>query len=122
MWRFDPDRVRRNVQRATDEDLLDRVTVYREGMQPEALEIIEEELLARDIGRAAVEAHAQRREGTGFSPGGGAARCSFCRRPALVQGRGWHRLWGVLPLFPRTFAYCETHRPQGGEPGAGVGK
>ena len=33
--RFDVERVRQNVQQATTEDLLDRLTVYREGMEPE---------------------------------------------------------------------------------------
>ena len=33
-------------------------------------------------------------------PDGTAVRCSFCHRPAVAEGWGWHRLWGVLPLFP----------------------
>src|SRR3954453_4314818 len=44
---LDLDRVRQNVLRATDEDLLDRATVYRRGMEAAALDIIDAELAER---------------------------------------------------------------------------
>ena len=47
------DRVRANVQAASTEDLLDRATVYREGMEPEALDLIEAELRRRGVTAAA---------------------------------------------------------------------
>ena len=47
------ERIRDNVHKADTEDLLDRATVYRAGMEPEALEIIEEELHAKIRYRAA---------------------------------------------------------------------
>ncbi len=43
----DTQRLLLNVRQATDEDLLNRVTVYRAGMEPEALVVIEEELAQR---------------------------------------------------------------------------
>jgi hypothetical protein len=110
--RFDPDRVRQNVRQASTEDLLDRVTVYREGMEPEALEIIEAELEARGLGAEQIQAHAGRRRREVIPlPDGTAARCSFCDRPACDQGWGWHRLWGLLPVFPRYYYYCDEHHP-----------
>jgi hypothetical protein len=108
--RLDLERVKRNVHEADTEDLLDRVTVYRAGMEPEALELIEEELRARNVLAADVEAHAERRRREiTLLPDGTAARCSFCERPALAEAWGWHRLWGVLPLFPRFYYYCDRH-------------
>ena len=114
MLPFDPERVRSNVRQAEDEDLLDRVTVYRSGMEPEALEIIEAELRARGIRGEQIEAHAQERAPEIIPlPDGTVRPCSFCHRPAVDHGWGWHRLWGVLPVFPRYYFYCEEHRPAG---------
>jgi hypothetical protein len=109
---FDGEKVRENARKAETEDLLDRVTVYRAGMEPEALYVIEEELRRRGVTAADIDAHARRREEAGLCDDGGQpARCSFCDRPAVARGWGWHRLWGSMPLFPRPFWYCETHRP-----------
>ncbi len=44
---WDADRVRANARQASTEDLLERVTIYRSGMEPEAVEIIEAELRRR---------------------------------------------------------------------------
>jgi hypothetical protein len=114
MLSYDPNRVRENTRQAETEDLLDRVTVYRAGMEADALYVIEEELRRRGVTAAEIDAHARRREEAGRCEAGGApARCSFCARPAVVRCWGWHRLWGRLPLFPRPFRYCATHRPDG---------
>jgi hypothetical protein len=110
--KYDRERVQENVRKADTEDLLDRVTVYRAGMEPDALYIIEEELRRRGVTAADIDAHARRRDEAGVSDDGGApARCSICNRPAVVRQWRWHRLWGVLPLFPRLFWYCAEHRP-----------
>src|SRR5262249_25099597 len=58
---LDLDRVRTNVRSATTEDLLDRATVYRAGMEPEALDIIEAELEARNVTTAEIRDHEERR-------------------------------------------------------------
>lgn len=111
MLPFDPDRVRVNVRQATTEDLLDRVTAYRPGMEPEALRIIEEELRARGVTPDEIDAHAQARDRhASLLPDGTARPCSFCRRPAVEHRWGWHRLWGVLPVVPRYLFYCDEHR------------
>ncbi|GIW80016.1 MAG: hypothetical protein KatS3mg105_1823 [Gemmatales bacterium] len=109
---YDPQRVRHNVLNAETEDLLDRVTVYRAGMEPDALEIIEMELKRRGISEADIDQHAELRRQTVLLMADGIARtCNFCDRPAVVRQWSWHRLWGLLPVFPRRFDYCDRHRP-----------
>ena len=107
---LDLERVRRNVERAETEDLLDRVTVYRDGMEPEALRLIEDELRRRGIDEDGVRTYAQEQDAQVLrAPEGWALRCSFCDRPAVTRGWGWHRMWGVLAVFPRPFRYCREH-------------
>lgn len=113
MLEFDAERVTRNAREASTEDLLDRITVYRDGMEPAAVEIIEEELRRRGVERTEIEAHsAYRSERMIVLPDGIAKPCSFCDRPAVEQRWGWHRLWGYLPVFPRFLSYCEKHLPK----------
>jgi hypothetical protein len=115
MFEFNPDKVRDNARNATTEDLLSRVTAYRNGMQPEAIEIIEEELRNRGIGAMEIHAHRNKIErDLLYDTDGLPLTCSFCTAPAVFRLRGWHRLWGKVPLFPRWYRYCQTHRP--GEP------
>jgi hypothetical protein len=123
---YDREKVRENARKAETEDLLDRVTVYRADMESDALYVIEEELRQRGVTAADVDAHARRREEAGLREDGGmTARCSFCDRPAVARGWGWHRyqgrwlpesLKGRLPLFPWRFWYCAVHRPSVGTP------
>ena len=108
----DPQRVRANVRESSTEDLLDRATVYREGMEAEALELIEGELRRRGVSWDDIaEYERKRRADAVFDSHGIALKCQCCLRPAVVQTWGWHRLWGVLPLFPRRFAWCAEHQP-----------
>jgi hypothetical protein len=118
---FDPERVRINARQSTTEDLLDRVTVYRNGMEPVALEIIEEELRDRGLEQEQLEAHAEMRGDVIYDANGIAVCCSFCDRPAIHQAWGWHRMGGrglagfvtLLPLYrPRFFSYCAEHLPK----------
>jgi hypothetical protein len=109
--RFDLKRVAEFIHRADTEELLDRVTVYREGMEPAALDLMEGELDRRGITRGDIADHdAERRRTAIILPDGTAVRCSFCNQPAIVEARGWHRLFGVVPIFPRLFAYCSVHQ------------
>jgi hypothetical protein len=105
------ERVKANVQKARTEDLLDRATVYRDGMEPEALELIDAELRARGVSAAEVAAHRERRARIVYDADGLAVKCVRCARPAAAQRWGWHLLWGKLPLFPRRLAYCDEHLP-----------
>lgn len=109
---FDIEKVKRNVRQAETEDLLDRITVFRTGMEPAAIEVIEEELRRRGVSEGEVHSHeAERLKSTHLLHDGTAARCTFCHRPATAEGWGWHKLWGVVPVFPRFCYYCDQHRP-----------
>jgi hypothetical protein len=109
---FDPTRVLANARQSGTEDLLDRVTAYRAGMDPQAIPIIEQELRSRGIGAEAIQARLEqcRREHLMLADGT-AAKCHFCYRPAVVRAWGWQRLWRRLPIFPRPFYYCKAHQP-----------
>ncbi len=110
--RFEPERVRANIRGAATEDLLDRVTVYREEMESTAVAMIETELAQRGVYADKIEEHATERERSVLRREDGTAlRCSFCDRPAVEKGWGWHCLWSRVPVFPRWFVYCDEHRP-----------
>jgi hypothetical protein len=110
--KFDLKRVAEFIRRADSEDLLDRVTVYRAGMEPAALDLMEGELDRRGYTRDDIADHAAMRAETAILlPDGTAARCNFCDRPAALKRWGWYRLFGRVPIFPRIFAYCSTHGP-----------
>src|SRR5947208_2710065 len=105
---LDLDKVRTNVAQADTEDLLDRATVYRVGMEPEALAIIEAELRERGITARDIDEHEIRRnERVLIDVAGVARKCSCCDRPAVAEGWGWHRLWGWAPVFPRWLRWCD---------------
>src|SRR5207302_104463 len=83
MLEFDSEKVRRNVRAATTEDLLDRVTAYRAGMEADAIVMIEAELAGRGAARADIEQYeADHCADLIRRPEGFAYRCSFCHRPA----------------------------------------
>jgi hypothetical protein len=110
---FDAQRVLINIRQAETDDLLDRVTVYREEMEPAAILMIESELARRGVYSEDIEEHGRERaDRIVRRPDGTAQPCSFCHRPAVRQAWGWHRMWGKLPVFPRLFAYCEQHQPE----------
>jgi hypothetical protein len=112
MFEFNPDKVRANAHSATTDDLLTRVTAYRNGMEPEAIAIIEEELRNRGVGPMEIHAHrTQAAQDLLYDAHGLPLTCSFCPAPAVGQRMGWHRLWGRVPLFPRRFRHCKAHAP-----------
>src|SRR3954470_16063010 len=117
MMRLDLRRVGEFIRRGETEELLDRVTVYREGMEPAALDLMEGELDRRGVTREQIAAHGEERWQTAIRlPDGTAMRCSFCNRPAVATSRGWYRIFrGRLPVFPRVFARCTLHSPKGEE-------
>jgi hypothetical protein len=111
MLGLDLKRVAAFVRGADTEDLLDRVTVYRGGMEPAALDLMEAELDRRGVTRSDIADHHITRRATAIMlPDGTAQRCHFCSRPAVVRGWGWHRLFGRVPIVPWVFACCDSHR------------
>jgi len=106
------ERLQKNVRESTTQDLLDRVTVYRDGMEPVALRVIEGELRGRGVSWDDIEKHGSgAREVTLMDNQGIALKCSFCPAPAVAEGWGWHWMWGRIPVFPRWFRYCKGHEP-----------
>jgi hypothetical protein len=98
------------IAAAATDDLLDRVTAYRAGMESEAIKRIERELHKRGVTAAQIADHREQCNQTCvFQSDGTAVMCSFCRKPAIKQGWGWHKLWGVLPLIPRWLRRCADH-------------
>jgi hypothetical protein len=119
---FNGEKVRKNAEQARTEDLLDRVTVYRNDLEPEALEIIERELARRGVTPEELEAHAEQRRASGVirDAAGLVRMCCRCRRPAVEMRWGWQRLFGFVPIFPRLLAYCSVHQPSGEQAGKGT--
>jgi hypothetical protein len=115
MMKLDVDRVRANVAKASTTDLLDRVTVYRAGMEPAAIALIEEELAQRGVSEAEVQSHEARRSEALRSRDGWAYRCCRCQAPAVVRRWGWLRLWSFLPILPWHYRYCQDHAPFRGD-------
>lgn len=104
------ERVRTAARTAATDDLLDRVTVFRGGMEPDALEVLEEELYRRGVSATDIRRHADEVEWTVvWERPGLARRCAFCARPAIRVERRWQRLLGLVPLFPRAVACCAGH-------------
>ena len=80
---FDLEKVRANVRQADTADLLDRATVWRDGMEPEALGLIEAELRRRGVRAEELEEHALRRAGNMIARRDGLpAVCYYCGKPA----------------------------------------
>jgi hypothetical protein len=99
-----------NISRADNDDLLDRITAFRAGMESDAIELIEQELHRRGVTAAQI---AERREACErncvFDSDGNAKMCSFCRKPAVREGWGWFKLMWLVPLIPRRVRYCKNH-------------
>jgi hypothetical protein len=113
--RFQPEKVLAEARQANTADLLDRVTVYRDALEADAVEIIEAELARRGLGPEEIEQHRRGlRHRVLRRNDGMVARCSFCPRAAVESAVDWHKLWGLVPLFKRTFYYCDDHWQRGG--------
>ena len=107
---FRADRRLARIRGFSDEELLDRVTVLKEQMDDDALELMHAELAERGLGPDEIGAHlCDMRPKVILHPDGTPATCYECSRAAVVAGKSWHLLWGVLPLFRRTMYWCEEH-------------
>jgi hypothetical protein len=107
---WDREKLLLNIRNADTDDLLDRATAYRANMEPEAVELIEIELRRRGITAASIATHAEACQTEClFDADGTAKMCSFCRRPAVTEGWGWHRILQKVPVIPRWLRYCKDH-------------
>jgi hypothetical protein len=112
MFKLDLNRVRANVTKATTADLLERVTVYREGMEPAALDVIENELRLRGVSYEEQSAFGETHDKAVLrGPDGSPVRCRLCHHAAVEMRWGWHRLLGIMPIFPQRYPYCQRHGP-----------
>jgi hypothetical protein len=108
--KYRPEKTLAEAAKADSRDLLDRVTVFREGMEPEAVEIIEAELARRGIGPDEIRQHHQQlKHRVLLRTDGLPARCALCPRAATESARGWFRLMRLIPLFPQNVYYCDEH-------------
>jgi hypothetical protein len=108
---WDDEKLLLNIREADTDDLLARITAYRAGMEPAAIDLIEQELHRRGVTAAQIldQAEACRRECV-FEANGIAKMCSSCRRPAVGEGWGWHRILGKVPIIPRWLRFCKVHQ------------
>lgn len=106
---FDPDRVRKNASLAETADLLERVTIQRDELEPEALAIIMQELLSRNIRPEAVVNFECLRSQAIYDSNGNPRLCRYCRRPAIFTQKGWFKLFRFVPIFPITEYCCAAH-------------
>ncbi len=108
---IDVTRTALNVRQATTPELLCRVTVERDGMEPEAIALAELELEQRGVTDGERSAFVARHGDCLRDHLGLPLRCSQCELPAQEEHWGWHRLWGKIPVFPRKFRRCRDHLP-----------
>jgi hypothetical protein len=98
------------VRRAETEELLDRVTVFRELTEPAAVDLMEGELSRRGQTPEMIADHDRvRRETALVGSDGTALRCWRCARPAVAWRWRWHRVFGRLPVFPLRVRECAEH-------------
>lgn len=114
---FDLKTVSEFIRKADTEELLDRVTVFRDSMEPAAVDLIEDELWRRGITPDMVANHAANRGEVVRRADGSVVRCSHrdrsrgpaCQRPAASAHWRTFRLFGTVPLFPWPQPRCREH-------------
>ena len=112
MLEWDEQKVLVNIKKSDTDDLMDRITAYRAGMEPVAVEMIENELQGRGVTPEQIAARRKSYEQTClFDADGSAKMCSQCRKPAILEKWAWHRLMNKIPLLPRRLRYCADHAP-----------
>ena len=112
---FDLHSVAEHIRSAKTEELLDRVTVYREDMEPAAVDLMENELARRGLTSERIAEHERaRRESALVEADGFVKRCAFCDRPAVTRAWTWHRPHARPRLFPQRLNFCEVHAAEYG--------
>lgn len=107
-----PEKRLQRIRAMSSLELLDRVTVLRDGMDTDAMELFHAELARRGVGPDEIGAHLR---DMCFKivqhPDGLPAVCHACGRAAVMARTEWHRLLGLVPLFQRKRYWCEEHAP-----------
>lgn len=107
---FDLQTVAEHIRSAKTEELLDRVTVYRDDMEPAAVDLMENELARRGLTPERIAEHERgRRETALVESDGFVTRCAFCDRPAVTRAWTWRRPHGRVRVFPQRLNFCEAH-------------
>ena len=107
---IDRQRVLDNVRAASTADLLERVTVFRSEMEPAAIVLIESELMERGVGLDEIAAERDAKlSAVLVGPDGYVLHCVACRGPATLRRTGWYRLFGLVPVYPVSQAFCPLH-------------
>lgn len=110
MLELNRQRLLANAAKTDTWELLDRVTVLREHMEAEAVEIAEAELARRGISPEEIIAHGKKWKHRVLRDEQGMVWCcALCGRAAVAEEMDWYRLWGLVPIFRRRYRYCETH-------------
>jgi hypothetical protein len=120
---FDLKPVAEFIRQADTEDLLDRVTVFRESMEPAAVDLMENELWRRGVTPDEVAEHAAERGDVVRRADGTVVRCThrdrsrgfYCDRPAVGVHWHWFRLWGKVPVVPWPLPRCGVHGGRGND-------
>ena len=108
---LDLEKVRIYAKKADNRALLDRVTVFQQGMEPAAIEIIRIELLQRGISPADISQHESIYKDLVIrGPEGMPRLCKKCALPAITLEWGWLKSFGCIPLLPGLSLYCEEHK------------
>ena len=105
-----PERQLARLRAMSTPELLDRVTVLQPQMEPDALELMHAELAGRGIGPDEIGAHLRdMRMQVVYTEKGQVATCSVCGRAAVNSKEDLHKMWGLVPLFKRTYYTCAEH-------------
>ena len=108
---LDLEKVRMYAKKADNRALLDRVTVFQQGMEPAAIEIIKIELLQRGISPADISQHESIYKDLVIrGPEGMPRLCKKCSLPAISLEWGWLKVFGIIPMLPWQNLFCEEHK------------
>ena len=108
---LDLEKVRIYAKNADNRALLDRVTVFKQGMETAAIEIIKKELLQRGISQSDINQHENTyKDLVILGPEGLPRLCKKCALPAISREWGWLKVFGILPILPWQNLFCEDHK------------
>ncbi|MEZ6139804.1 MAG: hypothetical protein R3B84_04455 [Zavarzinella sp.] len=98
------DRLAQNIRNAETIDLLDRITAYRLGLEPLAVELIHVELYRRGVSASEIVEHEEKMSNLILDRTGVARQCARCHRPASQSNWAlaqtvWYRAIILTPVI-----------------------